>query len=75
MVNASEEDSANLRQLALAFERMGANSAQAQVMAAQLLKRARQIAIERKIDEAEALAELLAKVVAGHRGDYTGETG
>ena len=55
-----------------AFCRMGAPLAQAQVMAAQLLKRARQVAAERGVTEESALAELLAKAGAGRRGDYTG---
>lgn len=55
-----------------AFLRMGATPEQARVMAAQLLKRAQQMSSERGIAIEAALAELLAKVAAGRRGDYTG---
>jgi hypothetical protein len=59
--------------LEAAFHRMGATPEQARVMAAQLLKRAQQLATERGIRFEDALAELLAKVAAGRRGDYTGQ--
>jgi len=58
--------------LADAFRRMGATPEQARVMAAQLHKRAQQMSSERGIAIEAALAELLAKVTAGRRGDYTG---
>lgn len=66
----SDED--HTAQLAAAFRTWGATDEQARVMAVQLLKRARQIAQDKKITEDVALAELLAKVAAGRRGDYTG---
>jgi hypothetical protein len=58
--------------LRVAFERMGANAEQAHTMAAQLLKRARQLAQEKNLTEEAALAELLEKVSSGRRGDYRG---
>ena len=42
--------------------RIGADAEQAQRMAPQLIKRARQIAVERNITEAEALQGLLEKI-------------
>ena len=66
-------DDATLAQLTAAFHRMGAAPAQARVMAAQLLKRAQQLAQEKGITEEAALADLLAKVAAGRRGDYKAE--
>ena len=50
------------------FVRMGASNEQADVMAAQLLKRAEQIAAERGISKAEALQSLLKKVVEARQG-------
>jgi alkylation response protein AidB-like acyl-CoA dehydrogenase len=62
-------------QLAAAFERMGATQAQAATMAAQLLKRAAQIAGERGITREAALARLLELATKGRAGelpaDYT----
>jgi hypothetical protein len=55
------------------FAGLGASPEQSRVMAAQLLKRARQIAAEEAIPESAAMAGLLAKVVSGRRGDYTGQ--
>jgi hypothetical protein len=66
-------DDATIAQLAVVFQRLGANAAQARTMATQLLKRARQLAQEKNVTEDAALAELLAKVAAGRRGDYTGQ--
>lgn len=59
--------------LTRAFVQLGATAEQAPVMAAQLLKRARQLAEERGIPETAALAELLGKVTAGRRGEYGAE--
>ena len=56
-----------------AFTHLGAPPEQARTMAAQLLKRARQLAAERGIAESTAMAELLAKVIAGRKGEYTGQ--
>lgn len=58
-----------------ALVNLGAGGAQAGVMAAQLLKRARQIAAERGIDEADAMRELFAKVIAGRKGEYGASPG
>lgn len=65
-------DAPELTALIGAFRRLDAAPAQARILAAQLLKRAQQIAEERGVTRESALAELLAKVVAGRRGDYTG---
>ncbi|MGH8017725.1 MAG: hypothetical protein ACREIA_05445 [Opitutaceae bacterium] len=71
MVKSSDEDM--LANLARAFVNLGSSESQSRVMATQLLKRARQISADRDIPEAEALSELLEKVVQGRRGSYTGE--
>ena len=63
-----------LTMLRRSFANLGATAEQAEVMAAQLLKRARQMATERGISEQASMAELLQKVVAGRRGDYTGQS-
>jgi hypothetical protein len=55
-------------QLAALCARLGASPAQAATMAAQLLKRAEQLAAERKIPRTEALAYLLNLVVQGRSG-------
>jgi len=65
-------DERTLDQLTDAFVHLGAARDAARVMAAQLLKRARQRAQEQRIPEEQALAELLTKVAAGRRGDYQG---
>jgi len=62
-----------LEMLTQAFAQMGATSEQAPVMAAQLLKRARQVASDRGVPETVALSELLTKVTAGRRGEYGAE--
>jgi len=59
-----------LAMLQQSLANLGATSDQARVMAGQLLKRARQVAAERGIPEAAAMSELLAKVVAGRKGEY-----
>jgi hypothetical protein len=63
-------DTANreLEQVARIFVNLGAPEAQAQVMAAQLLKRAAQIAEERQISKIEATETLLKQVVEARRG-------
>jgi hypothetical protein len=58
-----------LEQLTQLCERLGASHAQAARMAAQLLKRADQIAAERKMSREEALRELIEVVVKGRAGD------
>jgi hypothetical protein len=59
-----------LRQLC---ERLGASTAQAEIMAAQLLKRAEQLAAERGTTREAALARLLELVVQGRSGNAPGE--
>lgn len=57
-----------LEQISSLFTRLGAESAQAEVMARQLLKRAKQIAVERDMTELEALENLLKQVVEARQG-------
>lgn len=70
MSAAGPTDERLLAMLTQAMANLGAPQDQAGVMAAQLLKRARQVAAERGIAEAAAMTELLAKVVAGRKGEY-----
>jgi hypothetical protein len=56
-------------QLATAFERLGAPRAQAVTMAAQLLKRAEQLAGERGLTREAALARLLELAAKGRAGE------
>lgn len=58
-----------LEQLAQVCERLGAPPAQAQIMAAQLMKRADQLARERGIPREVAMKGLLDVVVKGRAGD------
>ncbi len=58
-----------LEQLAALCARLGAGPAQAATMAAQMLKRADQLAAERQIPRTEALAYLLNLVVQGRNGE------
>lgn len=60
-----------LEQLAEVCIRLGANRRQAETMAAQLLKRATQLAIERKLTREAALAHLLDVVVRGRAGEVS----
>jgi hypothetical protein len=57
-----------LEQLTALCERLGAPRAQAAAMAAQLLKRAEQQALERGITREAALARLLQLMVQGRSG-------
>lgn len=61
-------DNNHLEQVAALFKRFGAEGAQANVMASQLLKRSKQIAQERNISELEALETLLKQVIEARRG-------
>lgn len=61
------------QQLTQVLEKLGATSAQAQAMAAQLLKRASQQAQERGITREAALARLLEFVVKGRSGEVPAE--
>lgn len=58
-----------LEQLTEACLRLGAGRAQAETMAAQLLKRTAQLAAERGITREAALAHLLKLVVQGRAGE------
>jgi hypothetical protein len=58
-----------LEQLSAVCMRLGAPQGQATTMAAQLLKRAEQLAGARGITKAEALEYLLNLVVQGHSGE------
>lgn len=58
-----------VEKLALLCERLGATAAQARTMAAQLLKRAEQIASERGVTREVALKGLLDVVVKGRAGE------
>lgn len=60
-------------QLTQLCTRLGAPPAQASIMAAQLLKRAEQQAIERGITREAALARLLDLVVKGRNGEVPAE--
>lgn len=58
-----------LEQLTALCERLGAAPAPARVMAAQLQKRADQLAAERGIERAAAMAHLLEVLVRGRNGE------
>lgn len=62
-----------LEQLTGLCERLGARRAQAEIMAAQLLKRAGQIATERGITRESALKGLLNVVIKGRAGEVPPE--
>ena len=61
------------QQLTQVFEKLGASPAQAQAMAAQLLKRAAQHATERGVSREVALARLLELVIKGRSGEVPAE--
>ncbi|PXA04866.1 hypothetical protein DDZ13_02570 [Coraliomargarita sinensis] len=61
-------DEKKLDQVASLFLRLGADRSQADLMARQLLKRAKQIADEREITELEALENLLKQVIEARQG-------
>ena len=58
-----------LEQLTRLCRRLGADEAQAGVMAGQLLKRADQLAAERKIPRTQAMQHLLTVLVEGRQGN------
>lgn len=62
-----------LEQLTAACQRLGAPRPQAETMAAQLLKRADQLAAERGITREAALAHLLKIVVQGRAGEVSSD--
>lgn len=56
-------------QLRALCERLGSSPAQAVTLAAQLQKRAAQLAVERGVTREAALAHLLKVVIAGRHGE------
>ncbi len=62
-----------LQQLTTLCEQMGAPPAQAETMAAQLLKRAGQLSVERGLTREAALAHLLNVLVKGRSGEVPPE--
>lgn len=58
----------DLQKITELCERLGAEKAQAETMARQLLKRAEQMAEERQIDRLEALDYLLRVTISGRQG-------
>lgn len=62
-----------LEQLTALCERLGASRAQAETMAAQLLKRAEQIAAERGLTREAALSHLLNVLMKGRAGEVPKE--
>ncbi|MCE2862268.1 MAG: hypothetical protein RIR76_758 [Verrucomicrobiota bacterium] len=64
-----------LAQLTALCERLGAPPAQAASMAAQLAKRAGQIAVERGVPREEALRGLLEVLVKGRAGEVPARFG
>lgn len=58
-----------IEKITVICERLGAPPEQAATMAKQLLKRADQLAAERKIPRAQALAQLLQILVEGRQGN------
>ena len=65
----SDLDPQELDGITQLFVNLGAQSGQAKVMAAQLLKRAVQIAEERQISKVEATETLLKQVIQARNGD------
>jgi hypothetical protein len=62
-----EDEARQLQVIESLFSRMGAPDGQAKTMAAQLLKRAGQIALDRNISIVEAVEILLKQVVEAQR--------
>ena len=58
-----------IQQLTEVCVRLGANRAQAEIMAAQLLKRAAQLASERGINREAALGNLVELMIRGRAGE------
>jgi hypothetical protein len=58
-----------LQQLSALLRQLGASSGQAETMAAQMLKRADQLAIERGIERTAALKYLIELVTKGRSGE------
>ena len=64
-MQASDKD---LAQVTALFEQLGAHPDQASVLAKQLLKRAEQLSIERKISLVESTDSLLRQVIRARQG-------
>ncbi|HVU17011.1 MAG TPA: hypothetical protein VHD32_08795 [Candidatus Didemnitutus sp.] len=64
-----------LEQVTELCRRLGANDTQAATMAAQLIKRADQLVVERGITRVQAMQHLLQVLVEGRAGRVPGETG
>lgn len=62
------DDTVLIAHLAQILARQGAEAKQAEVMAGQLLKRARQMAVQDGIDEARAVQYLLQVVISSRHG-------
>lgn len=58
----------NEESLSILCERLGAEPGRARQMAGQLLKRSKQLALERQISEAEALEHLLGLLISAREG-------
>ena len=59
----TQNEAANVDSVSALLRQLGASAQQAPVMAAQLLKRAEQLAAERQLSEVEALETLLRQVI------------
>lgn len=67
-----DSDAQELAGVTQLFVNLGAETRQAGVMAAQLLKRANQIAEERQISKVEATETLLKQVIQARNGEASG---
>jgi hypothetical protein len=62
-----------LEQMTALCSRLGASSSQAATMAAQMLKRADQLAVERGIERTAALGYLVELVIKSRSGEFNSE--
>jgi hypothetical protein len=62
------DEEKQLEQVTEIFSRLGAGAEQSRVMARQLMKRSKQISVQRDISEVEALETLLKQVVEARQG-------
>ena len=62
-----------LEQMTALCSQLGANPSQAAIMAAQLLKRADQLAVERGIERTAALSHLVELIIKSRSGEMTSE--
>ena len=67
--SANLSDMDETSQLAKVFENLGAPAGKARTMAGQLLRRAEQIATEKKISKVESLDRLIRLCVKGFHGE------